>query len=171
MSIPNIHYDVTTVNDSTPRMAVGTEVRALVGSRYVTCRYVQLTAASVAGAAGAVTSKVAADGSTVTCDLTSGDGITGTPCGGILLCTVTAGNYCFALVRGYYATVTTNGDDDIAAGDILIVGAADKACDSVSNAAAAFNKDAFVKAFGVAAAADVDADNTVAANIGMPFAI
>lgn len=74
-----------------------------------------------------------------------------------------------ALTDGYYgwmqvigsATVNTNGDDDIAAGDALIgTAAADGVCNSVAANTAPTNK-----VLGWALAADSDAANTVLAHL------
>ena len=84
---------------------------------------------------------------------------------GVILGTVTVGNHCFIQVRGPYATVKTNGDDDIAAGDTLIIAATtDGTVDSVLAGTAS----TFVP-FGIATAADVDAADTVAAILTMPL--
>jgi hypothetical protein len=61
-------------------------------------------------------------------------------------------------VKGYYATVTTNGDDDISAGDAIIASSAgDGTCDSTAAGTAPV-----AKVVGWATTADVDANNTVA---------
>lgn len=79
---------------------------------------------------------------------------------GIALGTVTAGNYGFIQVRGNHATVLTNGDDDIAQGDAVIMSSSDGVVDSTAaGTAATYN------VFGYASAADVDANNTVAVNL------
>lgn len=68
--------------------------------------------------------------------------------------------YGWMQIRGQ-ATVNTNGDDDIAAGDALIgTSAADGVCNSVAANTAPTNK-----VLGWALAADVDAANTVLANL------
>lgn len=84
---------------------------------------------------------------------------------GIALKAYATAEYCFVLVEGYYPTVKTNGDDDIAQGDELIMVATDGVCDSVA-AATTTGSQLYI---GTAAAADVDADNTVAANVKSPI--
>lgn len=136
-------------------------------------RFVQMTANSIAAStAGMVTIKVAANGTTVTCDSSSGDGIAGTPPGGIVIpASVAISEYFFVLVKGYYPTVQTDGDDDIAAGDyILTTGGADGKCESLANAGSLTGA-ILQTVVGTARAADVDADNTVAVDVGVPFAI
>ena len=77
---------------------------------------------------------------------------------GIALGTVAAGSYCFIQVRGPYATIRTNQDDDIAAGDTIIVDTdEDGQCDSVALGTASTHVP-----LAIATAADVDADDTVA---------
>lgn len=61
-------------------------------------------------------------------------------------------------VRGYNAAVTTNGDDDIAAGDAIIASSAgDGTCDSTAAGTAPV-----AKVVGWATTADIDNANTVA---------
>jgi len=59
---------------------------------------------------------------------------------------------------GGRATVTTNGDDDIAIGDLIIASATTAVCDSAASPT-------FGNFIGVAAAADNDSANTVAVNL------
>lgn len=70
-------------------------------------------------------------------------------------------DYGYLQTRGYHSAIKTNGDDDIAAGDTLIMVATDGVVDSV---AAATTTGTLLKV-GIARAADVDAANTVAADI------
>lgn len=79
---------------------------------------------------------------------------------GIGIGTITAGQYGYLQVAGYHSAVKTNGDDDIAAGDTLIAAIADGVVDSVAAGTAPT-----YKPVGIAVAADVDAANTVAANL------
>lgn len=78
---------------------------------------------------------------------------------GIQLSVVTDTYYAWYQTWGYYATIATNGDDDIAAGDTLIWDA-DNAVNSVAAATAPT-----YRIVGSAVAADVDAANTVAGYI------
>lgn len=114
-------------------------------------RYTQFKDA-VTYADGQVLTLAATDKSAVTNDVSGGSSLGALP-GGIALGAVTQNYYGAALVWGYHATIKTNGDDDIAAGNNLIVGAADGVCDSGTGT---------VGLFGQATAADVDANNTVA---------
>lgn len=150
-----IYRDPTTVNDASPTDEPGQ------CSRYYhptygwwVVRYVKHLDA-VTYAAGQVVQFVATDRSTVTNDVSGGS----TPIGaaGIALNVVTQNYWSYILAQGYYPTVKTNGDDDIAAKDQIIVGAADGACDSATTMTG--------NHLGFARAADVDADNTVAAEI------
>lgn len=83
---------------------------------------------------------------------------------GVALGTVTAGSYGFIQVRGNHATVLANGDDDIAQGDVIIFGATDGVVDSTAAGTAPL----YVP-LGVASAADVDANNTVAVDLTVPL--
>lgn len=82
---------------------------------------------------------------------------------GVALLANTSGYYGWIQVAGPYATVVTNGDDDIGQGDTIIYGAADGVVDSV----AAGTASTFVP-LGIATAADVDANNTVAVYLSPP---
>lgn len=84
---------------------------------------------------------------------------------GVLVFAVTAGNYGFIQVRGEYGTIKTDGGDDIASGDWLIVDpSVDGAVDSVAGGNACTHPPV-----GVATAADVDGDNTVKGMIIVTF--
>ncbi len=85
-------------------------------------------------------------------------------CAGVVLQAVATASYGFVLTNGYYPTVLTNGDDDIAAGDELIMVATDGVCDSVTSGTTTGSQ----LYIGMAAAADVDANNTVAAYVATP---
>lgn len=79
---------------------------------------------------------------------------------GVALGTVTAGNFGFIQVRGNHTAVLTNGDDDIAQGDAVIMSSSDGVVDSTAaGTAPTYN------VLGWASAADVDASNTVAVNL------
>lgn len=77
---------------------------------------------------------------------------------GVGIGTITPGAYGWIQCKGYHSAVITNGDDDIAKGDTIIQSSTDGQVDSVAAGTATT-----YKPFGVAAAADVDAANTVAA--------
>jgi hypothetical protein len=83
---------------------------------------------------------------------------------GIFVNSPTDQYYTLIQVLGPYATVTTNGDDDIAQGD-WIIGNADVVVDSVASGSAPG-----YRVLGVATADDVNANNTVATLITVgPF--
>lgn len=87
-------------------------------------------------------------------------------CAGVGLMVYTQNYYGYVLKKGYYPAVVTNGDDDIAIGDTLIIHeSTDGACDSVSGA----TNTGDLRFVGVALAADVDAANTVAAAVSVPM--
>lgn len=121
-------------------------------------RYVQFKDA-VTYAAGQVLTFANVTGTAVTNDRSGGSSVSNRPAG-ICLMVNTQDEYGFILVQGYYSAVVTNGDDDIAAGDSLIVATGtDGACDSVAAATTTVH----TLAFGHALEADVDASNTVKA--------
>lgn len=78
---------------------------------------------------------------------------------GICLMVNTTAYFGLILTRGKYPTVITNGDDDIAAGDAIIISSTDGKCDSGTSTPGLY--------LGNATAADVDADDTVAAFINV----
>lgn len=77
---------------------------------------------------------------------------------GVAISSVANGSYGWFQTKGYYATVNTNGDDDISLGDAIVPSAAgDGTCDSTAAGTAPVRR-----VVGFAAAADVVAANTVA---------
>lgn len=76
---------------------------------------------------------------------------------GVGIGAITIGNRGWIQCYGYHATIKTDGGDDIADGDSLILSTTDRTVDSVAAGTAST-----YKIIGVAVAADVDADNTVA---------
>lgn len=75
---------------------------------------------------------------------------------GVAIGAVTISNRGWIQCYGYHSAIKTDGGDDIADGDSLILSATDKTVDSVASGTAPTHK-----IIGVAVAADVDADNTV----------
>lgn len=67
-------------------------------------------------------------------------------------------DFGWLMTAGFHSAIKTNGDDDIAAGDTLIMVATDGVCDSI----AAATTTGTLLEIGEAMAADVDAANTVA---------
>lgn len=76
---------------------------------------------------------------------------------GVGIGVITSGNYGWIQCYGYHSAVKTNGDDDIAVGDTIIVANSTGVADSVASGTAST-----FKPIGVAMAADVDAADTVA---------
>lgn len=150
---------VASVNDSTPPYP------GLVGQFYekagIKYQYVQFKATTTTIANGTPVLWSDKDDFVVSAKIS--DSVRGAPAG-IALGTVTAGNYAFIQVRGNHPTVLTNGDDDIAAGDSIIMGAADGVVDSTAAGTAPT-----YATFGIASAADVDANNTVAVDLTVPL--
>ena len=146
---------VTSCNEATASRTLG-QLYTDESTGYV-YRYVQFKDA-VTYAAGQVCTYAVATGLTaVTNDISGGSSI-GSIVAGIALRAMTQNYYGFVLVKGFYGTVKTSGADDIAAGENLFVHAStDGTCDGAS--ASTFSSGNF----GIAMAADVDADNTVAA--------
>lgn len=162
MSINIVTDDPTTVNDSSPRHNPGDYVwykHATYG--WWKLRYCQILN-PVTTAAGQVNYPVAITGSTVTNDITGGTSVPlAVIFAGLSLKALTASYWGYFLVQGYYPTVKTSGADDIAAGEAIIChGSTDGTVDGVAAGSTT------VACVGVAAAADVDADNTVAVWVG-----
>lgn len=76
---------------------------------------------------------------------------------GVGIGALAASSYGWIQVGGYHSVILTNGDDDIARGDSLIVDTADGVVDSVANGSATTSK-----VIGIAVTDDVNGDNTVA---------
>lgn len=116
---------------------------------------------AVTYAAGQVLTWASATAFHVTNDRSGGSSISNRPAG-ICLAVATQNSFGWILRRGRYSAVVTNGDDDIAVGDALIVATGtDGACDS----AAAATTTVHTLSFGHALAVDVDAANTVNADV------
>lgn len=86
-------------------------------------------------------------------------------CAGVCLGVMTQNYYGFVLTHGYYPTVKTNGDDDIAANDTVIMVATDGVVDSIAKATTTGT----LLLVGIATDADVDANNTVAVMVNSPL--
>jgi hypothetical protein len=156
MAFPICHTDPASTNDATVTHTVGGLYTN--GEAGKVFRYVQFKDA-VTYAAGQVCTLANAAGTAVTNDISGGSSI-GSVVGGICQGVMTADYYGFVQVAGYYATVKTSGADDIAIGEAVFVhGSTDGTCDGAS--ASTFS----TGNFGVAVAADSDANNTVAVQI------
>ena len=145
-----------TSNDASPQNDIGATITVLTSAGGVKeYKYVEV-AADTTVANGTALLYVLADTArlSVTSDLT--DANTNDPAG-VGIGAITAEQYGWIQTKGYHAAVATNGDDDIAANDAIIMGAADGVVDSVAAGTAPTNK-----VFGFAQAADVDAADTVA---------
>lgn len=166
--IVNIIGDPTTQFDTNPQYQLGTEGRYLYqtggGSTayWWAMRYV-LFKDAVTYAAGQVVSPGTTFG-WVTNDVSGGSSLV-LRCAGVVVGVAETGKYGWVLTEGYWPTVKTNGDDDIAAGDTIIMVATDGVVDSV----AAATTTGTLLYVGTAQAADVDADNTVAVIVKSPI--
>jgi len=147
------HGEITSTGDSTPQVNPGS-LAMVNGYLY---RYVEFdNGTAVAAAAGGLaywktpaTFVVSSDYSDAGSDISN--------VAGIFQSVLTDAYFGWILVSGYYATITTNGDDDISQGDWLIGSSTDLACNSVAAGVAPT-----YRPFGLAMADDVDGDNTVA---------
>ena|GEM_PF-6643481 len=82
---------------------------------------------------------------------------------GISQAEVTAGYFFWGIQEGRVEELATNGDDDISAGDSIILGATDGTCDSVAaGTAVTYTK------VGIARADDVDGSDTVDVYVKIP---
>jgi hypothetical protein len=130
------------------------------GKKY---QLVRLDTSAVTAVAGQAVVWIDFDDFVVTNDISDAIGIN-VPAG-VLLGVVTAGNYGYIQVRGVHPAVLTDGGDDIAANDTVIV---DPSVDGVVDSVAAATASTHVP-LGIATAADVDADNTVAVFLTCPL--
>lgn len=140
------------------------------GYRY---RYVQFLDA-VTYVVGQVTSLASATTYKVTNDVSGGSSVvlrfTGVlpnknTAGSTITTVPTQNQYGWLLVEGFHSAIKDNGDDDIAAGDTLIMVATDGVVDSV----AAGTTTGTLLYVGTAAAADSDSANTVAGFVKSPI--
>lgn len=149
---------------------LGTEAWDKYGARY---RYVQFLDA-VTYVKGHVTSLASATTYKVTNDVSGGSSVvlrfTGVlpyyKSDGTTTADVPAQNaFGWLMVEGFHPFIKTNGDDDIAAGDELIMVATDGVVDSVTSGTTTGSQ-LYV---GTASAVDVDADNTVPGFVCSPI--
>ena len=151
---------VLTANDATAQEAVGSirvELDSTYGARAY--RYVQ-AAADTTVANGTALAYSDAYKFVATSDISDAD--VNQPLG-VGVGAITAEYYGWVQVLGYHSAVKTNGDDDIADGASIILGA-DGVFDSVPSGTASSSK-----RLGVAVAADIDAANTVAVQLDCIF--
>lgn len=150
----NVIVNLTTTGTEDPVASVGS-IYWQDGKAY---KYVQFKDA-VTYVAGHVLTWADATATSVTNDRSGGSSVGNQPAG-IALAVMTQNYYGWMLVHGFYSAIVTNGDDDIAAGDQLIVATGtDGACDSSASAS--------IIKIGMAVAADVDGSNTVAGIVNL----
>jgi len=146
--------DFTSRNDAEPVFTVGHYYFDADNDKEY--RYVQFDngAGNVTAAAGQVVTWKTYASKVVTNDIS--DGATNLPAG-VLQNVVTDQYYTFVQTGGRYSTLKTDGGDDIAANDTIIVDpSVDGTVDSVAAGTASTHA-----VVGIALAADVDANNTV----------
>lgn len=161
MAQSGIGHNVFTSNDSAAVHSPGESIEVVDSSGLKRYKYINFEkgTGSIAAAAGNLAYFLDGtdfDGFTVTSDVSDTDK---NLVAGILQAVLTDEYYGWIQTWGYYATVKTNGDDDIAAGD-AIIGDGDGTCNSTAQDTAPTNR-----VVGWAVAADVDADDTVAVNL------
>jgi hypothetical protein len=158
MAQTQIGHEVLTSNSETALHTPGEVIETVTSTglkRYQYVMYEKGTGA-VAAAAGNLAYYLDGtefDGFTVTSDVSDTDV---NHVAGVLQAVLTDEYYGWIQTWGYYATVKTNADDDISAGD-AIIGVGDGTCNSTAQDTAPTNK-----VVGWAVADDVNADDTVA---------
>jgi len=147
-----------TANDSVAKEQLGCLRRewSATDSCYKTYRYVQ-AASDTTVANGTALGFVAAD-LTQTSVSSDADDFYLDMVAGVGIGAITASYYGWIQTHGYHSVVKTNADDDIAAGVKLILCSTDGTVDSMAANTASTNT-----VVGIAVAADVDANDTVAA--------
>jgi hypothetical protein len=150
--------DITTIGDSSPQVNLGA-LAMVNGNIYMYVKF-DNGDGNVAAIAGGVVYWYDRDDFVITSDYSYASSLL-SMVAGITQSVLTDGYYGWILVSGYYATIKTNADDDIAKGDWLI-GAGDNTCNSVAAGTACT-----YKPFGIAVAADVDASDTVAGMVDL----
>ena len=147
-----------TVNDASPTVPTGT-LRGYIHPTYgyQTLKYVQFKDAIAYVRYGALGWSAADGGLAVTNDVSEDNGIAA----GVGMGVVTQNYYSWMVVQGRYL-VKTNGDDDIADGDVIIIASDGGLANSGSDPGV-------VTRIGFALAADVDADDTVLTLVNVPY--
>ena len=145
--------ELTSTGDEVAKHTPGSRV-VIDNCEYIYVKYDNGTA--VASAAGLEAFWKDASTFTVTCDYSDAGSVLNLVAG-IMLAIVTDGYYAWMQVRGL-KTVVANGDGDIAAGDILIAGAADTGVNCIAAGSNITNR-----IVGVAVAADNSTGLTVSA--------
>lgn len=149
-----LDQDPTLVNDASARSTLGALYQS--NSNGYVYRYVQFLDAVTYAAGQVVEWAIATALTKVTNDRAGGSSIGNIPAG-IAMRVMTQNYFGFILVQGFYATIKTSGADDIAVGESLISHATtDGTCDGVAAGSTT------TASLGIAMAADIDADNTVA---------
>lgn len=161
MAQSGIGHEVFTANHQYARHTPGEVVEVVTSTGLKRYKYINFESGTAAVAAAAGSLAYYLDGSdfdaiTVTSDVSDTDI---NHVAGVLQAVLTDEYYGWVQTWGYYATVKTNADDDISAGD-AIIGAGDGTCNSTAQDTAPTNK-----VVGWAVAADVDASDTVATYI------
>jgi len=156
-----IGHEVFTSNSATALHTPGESVEVVGSTGLKRYKYIQFDNGSgdVAAAAGNIAyyfDGTDFDGITVTSDLSD---TVANLVAGVLQAVLTDQYYGWIQTWGYYATVKTNADDDIAAG-VTIIPVGDGTVDSVAAGTAST-----YRPVGIATAADVDASDTVAVNL------
>lgn len=139
---------------STAEYALGETRLDKTGNKY---RYVEFKDSVTYAAGQCVTWADGTALTSVTNDISGGSSIGAIPAGVVVGVPTTTLKYGWILTRGFYATVKTSGADDIAVGENVFVHASTDGTVDGSAASAVTTT-----ALGIAVAADVDADNTVA---------
>lgn len=161
MPIPNLHGPFDAI-DSSDVFGVGYTVEEQVpGVGTKTYRYVKFVDA-VTYAPGQVVTPANTAITSVTNDVAGGSSLIALTFAGVVIGTPTQNSWGWVQIAGYHSAVVTNGDDDIAQGDTIIMVATDGVVDSVAKA----TRTGTLSIVGIAADADVDAANTVAVWIG-----
>lgn len=161
MPIPNLNGPLDQI-DSSDLYGVGYVAEVQVpGVGTKTYRYVKFLDA-VTYAPGQVVTPGNTACTSVTNDVAGGSSTMALTFAGVVIGTPTQNSWGWVQTGGYHAAVKTNGDDDIAQGDTVIMVATDGVVDSVAKA----TRTGTLSIVGIAADVDVDADNTVACWIG-----
>ena len=114
--LPPKSNGLTELNDSTPRMELGTRIYTVDDDYGIKCyKYVKFNATGTAGLAYRFSDVYNRE---VTSAITTA---TANKVAGVAIGTVTSGNYGVVQCLGYYATVATDTGDDIVAGDNVIL--------------------------------------------------
>ena len=157
-----LFHTALTANDSTAKEQLGAIRAEWDGTQWKWYKYVQVAAGTTVANGTPLAYPTTNTARTIVSG-TVADYLRNRPAG-VGVGAITASYYGWIQIKGPHSAVITNGDDDIAAGDTIILATTGGQVDSV-----AAGTPTTYRPLGIATAADVDAANTVATDLCCDF--